>query len=445
MRRLFVLLILGVLVFGSFRFSVSGIAAATSVNGLISVDTTWSKNSSPYILSGPIGIQANVTLTIEPGVEVNFNKYFIQVNGTLHACGIEDHEIYFYTSSFSDFFVNQRIEFCNTSANSDANCTGCLVDHAIFNSVTVSVQGGSPKISNSEFKNLSNTGINVDAGSPQIINNTFHSPTASHMPSAIVAGGNALVFNNEINGFSYGMYARGNVYVVNNRILNCAVGVNSNENATLEGNVIANCTNRGISGHGEAVRIRYNYIVDNSVGIFGKGIITSNTITENGLGIENPGWPFIDNNIVNNSINNVLAENPYNITARNNWWGTTEVEVINQTIHDFKNDFRRGEIRFVPCLTEPSTTAPVTPEAALLLHPSMSTYSKLIQDGAQTPSSPNSSGIDSFGQLANQAVNNDGDSLLFTVAKMAILVSLAAMALGIFIKHRGFWRKRSGK
>ncbi|MBC8403568.1 MAG: right-handed parallel beta-helix repeat-containing protein, partial [Candidatus Marinimicrobia bacterium] len=44
--------------------------------GTISTDSTWSKARSPYVISGDVVIDAGVTLTIEPGVEV----YFARVN-----------------------------------------------------------------------------------------------------------------------------------------------------------------------------------------------------------------------------------------------------------------------------------------------------------------------------------------------------------------------------
>ena len=51
-----------------------------------------------------------------------------------------------------------------------------------------------------------------------------------------------------------------------------------------------------------------------------------------------------------------------NVTVPNNWWGTTDVPTINQTIWDFKNDtLNLGTANFMPILNEPNPTAPSVP------------------------------------------------------------------------------------
>jgi hypothetical protein len=47
----------------------------------------------------------------------------------------------------------------------------------------------------------------------------------------------------------------------------------------------------------------------------------------------------------------------YDFNATYNWWGTTDVQVINQTIHDYKNDFNLGNVTFEPFLTEANPSA----------------------------------------------------------------------------------------
>ena len=66
---------------------VSKAETGTLVAGIIYTDTTWTKANSPYNLTGAIGIYQDVTLTIQPGVIVNLNGNYIQVNGTLAARG----------------------------------------------------------------------------------------------------------------------------------------------------------------------------------------------------------------------------------------------------------------------------------------------------------------------------------------------------------------------
>ncbi len=74
--------------------------------GTITQDSTWTKEGSPYVISGDVRINDGATLTIEPGVRVLFERYDenniwhfgqvdIIVDGTLKAIGSESDSIYF--------------------------------------------------------------------------------------------------------------------------------------------------------------------------------------------------------------------------------------------------------------------------------------------------------------------------------------------------------------
>ena len=53
---------------------------STPISGIIYSDTTWTKANSPYELIGPTAVNLGATLTIEAGVVINFNGYYIRVN-----------------------------------------------------------------------------------------------------------------------------------------------------------------------------------------------------------------------------------------------------------------------------------------------------------------------------------------------------------------------------
>jgi len=64
------------------------LTAQTNISGNIENNATYTTASSPYIVTGNLNVNAGVTLTIEPGVEVRVNDgYYIQVYGTLNASG----------------------------------------------------------------------------------------------------------------------------------------------------------------------------------------------------------------------------------------------------------------------------------------------------------------------------------------------------------------------
>ncbi|MCX8043735.1 MAG: hypothetical protein N3B18_06385, partial [Desulfobacterota bacterium] len=70
--------------------------ADTPVFGNIISNTTWTIGGSPYIVSGGVQVYPNITLTIDPGVEVRFNKDAgLKIGGTLIAQGTQADPILF--------------------------------------------------------------------------------------------------------------------------------------------------------------------------------------------------------------------------------------------------------------------------------------------------------------------------------------------------------------
>jgi hypothetical protein len=67
----------------SFVLAAALTGAAKEVNGPISANTTWHAAESPYLISGTVIIQSNVTLTIEPGtaVQLGANVDLVITNG----------------------------------------------------------------------------------------------------------------------------------------------------------------------------------------------------------------------------------------------------------------------------------------------------------------------------------------------------------------------------
>ena len=69
--------------------------SGTQVGGIITTDTIWNKANSPYILTGALAVNNGVTLTIQSGVIVNLNNFYMLVNGTLTAIGTSTDKIQF--------------------------------------------------------------------------------------------------------------------------------------------------------------------------------------------------------------------------------------------------------------------------------------------------------------------------------------------------------------
>ena len=53
----------------------------TEVGGIISENTTWTSDNRPtYVVTAPLLVNGDVTLTIEPGVQVLFRKEHIYIS-----------------------------------------------------------------------------------------------------------------------------------------------------------------------------------------------------------------------------------------------------------------------------------------------------------------------------------------------------------------------------
>ncbi|MCK5283938.1 MAG: IPT/TIG domain-containing protein, partial [Nanoarchaeota archaeon] len=78
----------------------------TEVGGIISENTTWTLENSPYILTSTVQIPSGVTLTIKPGVMVTkpTSDDMFLIAGKIYAHGTIDNKIIFDGGNNSDFF-----------------------------------------------------------------------------------------------------------------------------------------------------------------------------------------------------------------------------------------------------------------------------------------------------------------------------------------------------
>lgn len=75
-------------------------AQATNVGGHIATDTTWTVAGNPYVVTSSVIVDAGATLTVEPGVVVQFRPgLYMQMKGTLIAVGAADKPIAFTSNA----------------------------------------------------------------------------------------------------------------------------------------------------------------------------------------------------------------------------------------------------------------------------------------------------------------------------------------------------------
>lgn len=323
----------------------------TQVGGIIGSDTTWTKANSPYTFTGPVAINAGVTVTIQAGAKVNLGSYYLRVNGTLTAQGDSNNPIQisgtpgslitFYPSSTS-----------STSWNWETS-TGSIIGNTILDSVSILIYASSPRINNNTFigsvdRTQTPEKILVTGGSPTITNN-------------IITGGEGVIgigSDNYDDGYlstHIGSVAN-NAFISSNIIScrRCGFFLTSGT-PTIENNIITNSTQAfGSSGTNGAI-----IILEGTRGSTSP-LIINNTITNSAdaiVMIDSPTPVITNNNIFDNQYNVYLASNRHDVDVTNNWWGTTNTQTIDQTILDFKDDFNLGAVNYQPYLTQPNPQA----------------------------------------------------------------------------------------
>jgi len=337
---------------------VASVKAETIVNGSITTDTTWTRANSPYTLTSDVAVSNGVTLTIEPGVTVNLGSHQLWVYGILNARSTTDRIVFSGNSGL--------ITFSSEIGWNEQTSYGCIIDNAYFSSIAMVINGGYPKISNNYFTVAPRTAIEIYGGSPSIINNVINIDSKGAIDAYY--GSSPVISYNSIvgKGQQYGITASGTAYISNNNVTKCWTGIHATGASTIQNNIAMNNGNDGIRSDNSASIIESNVLANNKCGMSGTGTIRYNTIANNlDAGIWGPlaSATITQNNIYGNGQNIHLTEHD-NITAANNWWGTADVNAINQTIWDRKNDpINLGTLDFIPYLSEPNSNAPSIPDA----------------------------------------------------------------------------------
>jgi hypothetical protein len=246
-------------------------AEAPGVIVVIGSDVVWARADSPYVLTGPVFVANGATLTIEAGVEVDLDGYYITVNGTLVAVGTSSERIQITTCEkieFTEFSSGWDEQTSSGSIIRSANvscaissCVSLKLDDCVLARLEVE---GSAIVSNSEI------GGRVTVGSSSEISDSF-------LGEHVFVGSSSMLFNNSINGNVIGEY----LTVSNNTIM----GHVSVDESTVSNNVIGD----GISGKSLKITENDVTIQEHTVGPYnvgaagisvsgGSSIISGNTL-----------------------------------------------------------------------------------------------------------------------------------------------------------------------
>jgi hypothetical protein len=348
------LFILGMLTIG---LTNNHLNAQTTVSGIISANTTWAASGNPYNVTGNVMVNTGVTLTIEPGVIVKFDKLkSFQINGELIARGTTNNNITFTSSSTSPAAGDWGyIFFSDVSTDAVFDAQGnylsgsileyCIVEYAGSgtNSLgAVQLTSSYPFINYCTIRNNNISGIYASGltdtlriTNNTISNNTRYCTDQDGGGGIYISGGTAIISNNTFssNSSTYhgdggGIFAKDGLQIItNNTFLNNsaaydggAMYIQSGAQSIIAHNTIIGNTAMGTGGiytlWGTAT-ITDNIIYNNTGGMviyYGGATINNNIITGNmaaygGGGIHIRGAAAtISNNVISS---NSVSSNPY--------------------------------------------------------------------------------------------------------------------------------------
>ena len=294
-------------------------SAQTNIPGG-NVSGTWTVAGSPYLIQGSIQILNDSTLTIEPGVTVNFQgTYKMYVQGRVIAIGTATDTIIFTAADTTNGW--RGIRFDNTPATNDTSkFFYCKLQYGKATGAYPDDEGGAfyfytfskAIISNCQIVNCEANnyggGIYCSSSSPTITNNMIFNNSASSWGGGIYCDASSLtITNNTISNntanYGGGIYC-GNLSspaITNNTISNntanygggiyCDLGYPA---TAITNNTISNNT----ANYGGGIYCSYN---NSGLLTITNDVISNNTADDGGGIYCNDNNPTITNTTISNN------------------------------------------------------------------------------------------------------------------------------------------------
>jgi len=313
----------------------------TQISGLITDSTQWTVEGSPYLVTGPLLIDTDATLTVDAGVEIRFMaEQSMDVAGALVAIGTEEQPILF-TSANPNPAAGAwgNIRFLESSQGTLYDEAGDYYEGSILRYVEVAYAGirasvqpeftyavDAPSITllvdNSYFHDIDGGSIRVGGNQSRITHSQFMSSTfrtslgiASIIDSVIAvtgSGNDTTLSHNELTEINVtddgeqfstdfaAIYSEGvrRILIEENQINNITIDDNIHVDvyairceageATIQNNQIQDNVGGGIYCYGEDVSITNNLLVNNLANgiVADSGEIAENEVTGSKIGID---------------------------------------------------------------------------------------------------------------------------------------------------------------
>jgi DNA-binding MarR family transcriptional regulator len=321
----------------------------TYVSGIISTNTTWTEENSPYIIIDNTTLMNRVILTMEAGTEVRFkNNTWLSIRGKLHAKGNSMKRVIF-TNEDPRYNYSIHNHISNGDYSDDTYYNGSGVNYYVHIETT---NGGVANISYAKFE------------------------FSSYSSALILADNDDNILENKVTDTLFinnkqGLYGGQGWYIKRATFENNWNGIHS-INTHIYDSIFKNNTFGDFQGDGdyfncsfidneygvytlEGAISEFGIFLRNKVGMCGQIGSINNTFTDNEYGIihyEGPIYPIEYNNIYNNEEYNIKLIGSQNRNVPNNWWGTTNITIIDQYIYDIYDDPSLGEAIYEPFITQ---------------------------------------------------------------------------------------------
>ena len=301
-------------------------AAQTTISGLIDQHTTLYRTGSPYLVTDHLVVVQGISLTIEPGVELQFaSGKHLEVRGVLIAQGTEGDSISFTTQGIegkgiwngivilNDQAANATFDYCRflyaTTAINETCCGSGLttVNHSRFFSNTVAIGGYSGHAS--EVKNS------------RFSHNTYALTQADKNVDACVFSYN-----------DYGLYQTERINVLNSTFTGHTEAALYGGRGTVDGcDVTGN--NVGIRAFFEGFTVKNSEVSGNT-----KGILTGD--------YDQYIPPIQGNRICNNAVYNLEHTSDVNYSVAGNCFCTSDSTAIEDLISDGLDNSSAGLVSY---------------------------------------------------------------------------------------------------
>ena len=312
-------------------------------------DMTWTKSASPYVIDCTVQIPTGVTLTIEPGVTVAYaGAYSIEVHGALIANGTASDPITFTSTSPGTNSDATAIVFTDAT-NLDLSAISQAVFEWGLAGIGIATTVGNIAVGHCRFSYNLGTVISGPLGNLTVDSSVFDSNGQIMITAGAVYG--ATVTNSTFT------HNRGAFAVVAGQVSNCTF--TGNDGAVKGGTVTNSRFADNGSCNADSAQISYSTFTSTTgtgTAVCGTSTVTYSEISGYAVGVEGAPTDFHNNNIHDNGYN-FRVTGSADISAANNWWGTTDTGAISTKIWDYYDDINLGRALYTPILTAPEPTA----------------------------------------------------------------------------------------